>query len=223
MKRSEVNRYIEEAKVFLAEHRFYLPPFAYWTAADWKSRGPEAEEIRSRRLGWDLTTFGSPDFLRVGLLLFTLRNGRLDDPANRKLYAEKIMVVREGQVTPWHFHRIKTEDIINRGAGRLVCELYNTSAEETFAETPVTVSCDGVQRTIPAGGQVILEPGHSITLVPRLYHTFWAQQGGGMALIGEVSSVNDDSTDNRFYEPLPRYPAIEEDEAPVHLLCNEYL
>ena len=41
-------------------------------------------------------------------------------------------------------------------------------------------------------------------------------------MIGEVSTVNDDENDNRFLEPLGRYPHIDEDTAPTHLLCNEY-
>jgi D-lyxose ketol-isomerase len=73
---------------------------------------------------------------------------------------------------------------------------------------------------VEAGGTVILGPGESITLTPFLYHTFHAVDGHG--LIGEVSSVNDDDTDNFFLEPLPRYPEIVEDEAPLRLLCNEY-
>ena len=100
MKRSEINRYVNEAKAFFNQHQFRLPPFAYWTPAQWKSKGHEADEIRSRHLGWDLTDFGSHDFLKQGLLLFTIRNGKINDPQNRKMYAEKIMVVREGQITP---------------------------------------------------------------------------------------------------------------------------
>ena len=30
------------------------------------------------------------------------------------------------------------------------------------------------------------------------------------------------NTDNRFLNPLGRFPTIEEDEAPYRLLCNEY-
>lgn len=221
MKRSFINRLIDDAVRFLAEQRFALPPFAYWTADQWRQKGTEADEIRSRKLGWDVTDFGSGDFARVGLLLFTLRNGFLGDPAS-KMYAEKIMLVREGQITPFHFHHKKTEDIINRGAGRLVVQLYNSDANENFADSAVRVSCDGVVRQVPAGGKVVLGAGESITLVPGLYHEFHAEPGAGLALIGEVSSVNDDATDNRFYRPLPRFPAIEEDEAVRHLLCNEY-
>lgn len=222
MKRSEINRYIGEAKAFFDQHQFRLPPFAFWTPREWNAKGHEADEIRSRHLGWDLTDFGSEDFHKQGLLLFTVRNGKIDDPQNKKMYAEKIMVVREGQITPWHFHHLKTEDIINRGAGRLVCELYNSDQSGGYARTPIKVSCDGVVREVAPGGKVVLDRGESITLVPGLYHTFYGERGAGTALIGEVSSVNDDATDNRFYTPLPRFPAIEEDEAPAHLLCTEY-
>ena len=36
------------------------------------------------------------------------------------------------------------------------------------------------------------------------------------------SRPNDDSNDNRFNPPVGRFPAIEEDEPPYRLLCNEY-
>ena len=41
-------------------------------------------------------------------------------------------------------------------------------------------------------------------------------------LIGEVSTVNDDLTDNVFAEPLGRFADIEEDEPPLHLLVSDY-
>ena len=48
------------------------------------------------------------------------------------------------------------------------------------------------------------------------------EKGTGAILIGEVSQCNDDNTDNRFNPPVGRFPAIEEDEPPYRLLCNEY-
>jgi D-lyxose ketol-isomerase len=222
MKRSEINRYIEQAKEFAARHNFCLPPFAFWTAEQWAQKGHEADEIRTRRLGWDLTDFNLGTFLQKGLTLFTLRNGKIGDPANKKAYAEKLLIVEEGQVTPFHFHWMKTEDIINRGVGVLVCELYNSDKEEKFTNTPVRVSCDGVEREVKAGGSIELAAGESITLTPYLYHQFYARKGAGKALIGEVSSVNDDATDNRFYDPLPRFPTVQEDVPPTALLCNQY-
>jgi len=221
MKRSHINRYIDEAAAFFAENRFVLPPFAEWTLAEWKQRGSEADELRAYKLGWDITDFNSGNFASIGLTLFTLRNGAPD--GSGKVYAEKIMYVREGQVTPFHYHVRKTEDIINRGdsrTGQLAVQLYNRALDGGFEQTPVNVICDGVRRSVDAGGLITLGPGESITLTPYLYHQFYAVDGDG--LIGEVSSVNDDATDNYFREPLPRFPQIFEDESPAHLLCTEY-
>jgi D-lyxose ketol-isomerase len=221
VKRSEINRYIQEAAEFFAENNFILPPFANWSPAQWRQSGNEIAEIRACKLGWDITDFNSGNFMARGLTLVTLRNGPPD--GNGKAYAEKIMYVRENQVTPFHYHVRKTEDIINRGSnntGKLIVKLYNRAHDGGFEQTSVTVQCDGVQKQVDAGGTVILGPGESITLTPYLYHQFHAIEGDG--LIGEVSSVNDDATDNYFREPLPRFPQIYEDEAPVRLLCTEY-
>ena len=225
MKRSQINTILQEAIAFLAQHQFFLPPFAFWTPEDWQAKGAEVAEIVEGRLGWDVTDFGLGDFERSGLLLFTLRNGSVENlQAGRgKLYAEKIMIVREGQVTPLHFHWQKTEDIINRGGGNLLIRLYNASADGAeLLDTDVAVQTDGVRRVVEAGGTVALRPGESITLETGLYHSFWAEPGKGTVLAGEVSVVNDDRTDNRFYEPLGRFPAIEEDEPPLYLLVTDY-
>ena len=60
----------------------------------------------------------------------------------------------------------------------------------------------------------------SVTLLPGNWHAFWGE--GGDVLIGEVSTVNDDLTDNIFREPIGRFSSIEEDEAPAHLLVSDY-
>ena len=100
--------------------------------------------------------------------------------------------------------------------------MYNCGEDEGLAQAPVTVTTDGHTYTVPAGTKLRLTPGESITLPPRQYHAFWAEKGSGKVLIGEVSMVNDDNTDNRFYEEMGRFPKIEEDEPPLYLLCNEY-
>ncbi len=76
MKRSEINALIQDADSFFKEHDVFLPPFAYWTPADWAQKGIEVEEIVDSHLGWDVTDYGLNDFAHFGLLLFTLRNGR---------------------------------------------------------------------------------------------------------------------------------------------------
>jgi D-lyxose ketol-isomerase len=223
MKRSEINSLIEDAKKLLHEYHITLPPFAYWTPDEWETKGEECDEIRKCMLGWDITDFGSGNFYDIGLVVFTVRNGhRHLEPFTRKTYCEKLLVVRENQRTPMHYHVEKQEDIINRVGGNMVIELHNRTPDDKLADTEVEVSLDGVKRKVPAGTQLILKPGESITLTPYLYHEFWAEPGKGTAILGEVSAVNDDNTDNYFLEPLGRFPEIEEDCKPVHLLCTEY-
>lgn len=222
MKRSEINAILKETIAFLNEMNFKLPPFAFFTPDEWKSKGHEYDEIRENMLGWDITDYGHGDYNKIGLFLFTLRNGNLKKADNKKTYAEKLLISKENQYSPMHFHWNKMEDIINRGGGNLMIEVYNATDKEELADTPVTVLLDGCRKTVPAGTVLRLTPGESITLPPYQYHAFWAEEGHGTVLIGEVSMVNDDNTDNRFYEPQGRFPSIEEDEAPLYLLCNEY-
>jgi D-lyxose ketol-isomerase len=222
MKRSEINTIMQKADAFIHSRGFYLPPFAYWTPDAWTKKGPEVSEIVDNKLGWDITDFGRGDFNAFGLFLFTIRNGNIQgwQTLKGKFYAEKIMVVEDGQVTPLHFHWNKMEDIINRGGGDLLIQLYNATADEQLDEkNQVLVSVDGLRRPLEPGDTVRLTPGESISLEQRCYHQFWGQ---GRVLVGEVSLVNDDQQDNRFYEPTGRFPDIYEDVPPLHLLCNDY-
>lgn len=222
MKRSAINTIMQDAKAFIAEHGFMLPPFAYWTPEDWAEHGPAAQAIIDCGLGWDITDFGQGDYENLGLFLFTIRNGRPENLQQRrgKLYAEKLLITGVGQVTPLHYHWLKTEDIINRGGGQLVIQLYNGTEDGGLRDDDVTVQVDGLTRTVPAGGELSLAPGESITLEPYCYHAFWAEDAP--VLVGEVSTVNDDSSDNRFYEPVGRFPQIEEDAPPLHYLVTDY-
>jgi D-lyxose ketol-isomerase len=224
VRRSEINRIMRGSAEFLQRMRFLLPPFAWWTPEDWTKRGPECREIASCQLGWDITDFGSGDFARVGLFLFTIRNGtlaELEKPGG-KVYAEKILIVQPGQLTPTHFHFQKTEDIINRGGGVLEIACWNATADEGLAGTPVVIRCDGIERTVAPGVTVLLRPGESVCIPARLYHQFRGREGAGTVLVGEVSRVNDDRVDNRFHEPVGRFPEIDEDEPPLHLLTEDY-
>jgi D-lyxose ketol-isomerase len=220
MKRSEVNSIITGAKKFFAEHHFLLPEWAFWSPENWKGAYNKCFEIIDNKLGWDITDFGSEDFEHKGLSLFTIRNGNWNK--KDKMYCEKIMIVDEDQETPLHFHWNKTEDIINRGGGNLVLELFQATSDDKLSHDQVNVSIDGVVKTVNAGEPLILTPGNSICLKPRLYHRFYGQKGKGKVLIGEVSVVNDDTNDNRFYETIGRFPEIIEDQKPVHLLVNDY-
>jgi D-lyxose ketol-isomerase len=223
MKRSEINAIMRSCDEFIRQRGFFLPPFAYWTPDEWKTKGPEAGEIVNNQLGWDITDFGQGDFARLGLFLFTIRNGNPENwkTLKGKLYAEKLLICEVNQITPYHFHWNKMEDIINRGGGNLLIQLYNSTPEGGLDyENQVILSVDAVVRTFPAGGILRLTPGESVSLPQYCYHQFWAE--GSRVLVGEVSLVNDDHTDNRFLEPIGRFPDIEEDVSPLYLLVNDY-
>lgn len=218
MKRSEINRYINEAKNFFAEHQFHLPVWVDWSPEEWATKGEECEEIRRNQLGWDVTDFATGKFEEIGLTLITIRNGNVK--YDKKTYCEKIMFVRENQVTPTHFHWKKMEDIIHRGGATFCVRLWKADKNEQPTDAPCSVQIDGVTTVIPAGEVLRLQPGQSISFEPYMYHEFWSE--GGHSMIGEVSTVNDDENDNRFLQSPGRYPSIEEDEPAEYLLCNEY-
>ena len=149
MKRSEINTILRSADAFIRSRGFHLPPFAYWTPDDWSHKGPEVREIVENKLGWDITDFGKGNFAHTGLFLFTVRNGSargLAQPASGKLYAEKIMIVEEYQVTPMHFHWSKDRrhhQPRRRASGHSGLQCH--PRRRPGPDTPVTVSLDGVE------------------------------------------------------------------------------
>ncbi len=223
MKRSRINEIMGQAAEMIARHGFVLPPFANWTPDEFRARRKDAAHVIDSRCGWDITDFGSGDFDRLGLFLFTLRNGRLADlqRGGGMCYAEKLLISRQDQVCPTHSHIIKAEDIINRGGATLVVELYGSDEYGAFAEDRGgTVWCDGIRHDYAPGEKLRLAPGESVTLMPGDWHAFWGE--GGDVLVGEVSTVNDDEADNLFRAPVGRFARIEEDEPPTHLLVSDY-
>jgi hypothetical protein len=224
VKRSTVNEIIRESDQFIRSFGFVMPPFAYWSPDEMKVRtSSDSGSILKARLGWDITDFGRGAFDDLGLFLFTVRNGDQADLGKGKgmLYAEKIMISRKNQMAPMHRHNIKAEDIINRGGGQLVLELYTMNPDGSINETaPVDVPTDGTMRRLKAGEHLRLDPGESVTLMPGVWHAFWGERAD--VLIGEVSTVNDDLTDNVFKEKIGRFSDIEEDEKPLHLLVSDY-
>jgi len=223
MKRSVLNKLIAETIDFVEAKGLALPPFAKWGPEDWKKLDVESRELVDNMLGWDVTDFGSGDFEKIGLLIFTFRNGNFHDKETYpKPYAEKLLMVEDGQELPYHFHWSKMEDIINRGGGNLIVQLYNSDENEDFADTDVTVTIDGRKVTVPAGGTVTLHPGESITLMPYQYHRWIGEKGTGKVMLFEVSTTNDDTADNRFHTAGERLPIMEEDEEPKYLLFQDY-
>lgn len=223
MKRSEINDILRAGDEFIRSFGFLLPPFAGWTPDDFLTRRPEIGEIIGSGLGWDITDFGQGAFEERGLFLFTLRNGMEEDlrRGSGMCYAEKIMVVRQDQITPLHRHVVKGEDIINRGGAPLAVKLFASDEDGHPDQTrEVRVATDGIMRVLDAGSILKIAPGESVTLLPGMWHAFWAE--GGDALVGEVSTVNNDMTDNVFADAVGRFPEVEEDEAPWRLLVPDY-
>ncbi len=221
MKRSRINEILKEGDAFIRSFGYTLPPFAYLTPE--ALREANHAEIKRRRMGWDITDYGAEKYDEMGLFLFTTRNGLNADLGQRSamLYAEKIMISRQDQLSPMHRHNLKVEDIINRGGGKLVLKLYMADAEGGIDhEAQVSVMVDGQIRKLEPGGLLKLEPGESVTLFPNNWHAFWGEKGD--VLIGEVSTVNDDLTDNIFAQPIGRFSNVEEDEDPQHLLVSDY-
>jgi D-lyxose ketol-isomerase len=223
MNRSQVNDILLKADAFIRSFGYVMPPFAYWSPDEMKTKTSGGSGITANRLGWDITDYGQEKFDELGLFLFTVRNGDVKDLARGRgmLYAEKIMISRKDQLSPMHRHDLKAEDIINRGGGKLVLELFMSNPDGSIdRHAEVSVPTDGTIRKLPAGGRLGLDPGESVTLMPGVWHAFWGE--GKDVLIGEVSTVNDDLNDNVFEMPIGRFANITEDEKPVHLLVSDY-
>ena len=105
MKRSEANKIIQHTIDVAEKMLFPLPDFAYYTPEDWSKIEEDQAELVENMLGWDITDFGSGDFEKIGLTIFTFRNGNFHDKEKYpKPYAEKILFVNDGQILPYHYH-----------------------------------------------------------------------------------------------------------------------
>lgn len=136
MKRSQINRAIDDAKVAFAKINWILPP---------KPR-------------WDVCDFGLGEFERYGLTLVNL--------AEEKEYCEKIMYAKPGQKTLCHAHRQKKEDIIVRSGLLAIQLWADASAKTDPSKTffvnrngePVQVH-SGQVLEIPAGERITMTSG----------------------------------------------------------------
>jgi D-lyxose ketol-isomerase len=230
MKRSDIESSILVAIEVCRHFQFGLPPYACWTREEWTAAGPEWDEVRDCMLGWDVTDFGSGRFKDIGRVLFTLRNGRTNDPRYPKPYAEKLLIDPENQRAPAHFHRSKREDIICRHGGNILVQLSKATPEGGWSAEPFKISVNGFLREIASREIVRLTPGESLTIPPGTIHQFWGEEGTGWAFEGkryslssEISSVCDDWNDNVFFDDwAARFPNIVEDVQASRFLCSEY-
>jgi D-lyxose ketol-isomerase len=155
--------------------------------------------------------------------LFTLRNGTTRKPGYGKTYAEKLLFDPEGQRAPAHYHRRKMEDIICLAGGNVLVQLWSCAPGDRKGDAPLDVRVDGVLRRIASGEIIRLKPGMSLCIVPGTIHQFWGEEGAGLTVSREVSSVCDDWNDNVFLVDYGvRFPPITEDEPRYRYLCHEY-
>lgn len=206
MKRSEVNRAIEWARELLKKNNVTLPAMAYWDMETWKANTGNLDTVREVMLGWDITDFGTGDFEKIGSVFYTVRNGSIKDPSIGVPYCEKYIVMKDGQRLPEHYHVLKTEDIINRaGGGILQVFLWNADHDGNQLDTDVEIYMDGIRHVVKAGEPVLVYLGCSVSLTPYIAHIFGPLPGSGDLIVGEVSKVNDDNTDNYWLEQTHRF------------------
>ena len=222
MKRSFIDRAIEDMLAMCERHGARLPAFALWGEDDYRADPAAARRIHEGGLGWNVVEFKPGAFRREGLSVFTLRMGdwRQLSQGRGRLYAEKVLLAQDGQRTPHHYHIVKTEDIVNRGGARFVVELFKVDRAGAPLKEKFRALKDVKMLDLEPGAKVVLEPGESLTLDPFVAHAFWAE--GGATLAGEVSLANDDRADNLFLPPLGPPAPIEEDAARKYVTVRDH-
>ena len=128
MKRSEINKAIVNAKKMMEEYLWVLPQWGYWSKAEYLEQPITSKYLKEHQMGWDVTDFGKGLFKQQGITLFCIRNG-IQGNTQDKPYAEKLLFMQEGQEIPYHSHKVKLEDIINRGGGDLAIEFVKVDEE----------------------------------------------------------------------------------------------
>ena len=105
MKRSEINKALKELEAMCAEYKCYLPPFCGFTPEQWKHIGHEYDEVRDCMLGWDITDYGLGDFDKCRLFAHhhPERQPQAWPDKYPKVYAEKLLYLRESQYCPEPF------------------------------------------------------------------------------------------------------------------------
>ena len=133
MKRSEVNKQIKFAIGIIEKSGIVLPNHAYWSLESWHQNRNLVDELRERAIGWNITDFGSGDFCKTGVILYTPSNGIFNSVTNEPLdqtYAHRYFILRDGQEIMTEHHATKIEDIIVFAGAQLRVELHNVGPNE---------------------------------------------------------------------------------------------
>lgn len=221
MKRTEINENLLLALDFFQAYRFLLPKWAVWRKANWEHCGPEADEIRQCRLGWEISDFGRGQFSQLGALRFVLRRGAPAVRRRDKPYEESIGLCQVEQVMPMHYHPERMVDLTNRGGGELVVQVQAANERgRPDNQSRVGVSVNGISYNLKPGGMVRLTGGDWISLRPGTYCKFWAEKAG--CLVGELGSMATSAPATRYLDDIAWETEIEEDEPALYLLSHEY-
>ena len=220
MQRSRINTLLADAEDFLAACRVALPPFAFWTPDEFERRVRDGHErLVAAGMGWLVSDFGLDDFAADGVVGFCSCSGT--DQQDGRTYAERHLVLREGQRIPHRFHRRRCKDLINCGPGNLCLCLHRTNPDDGLDETAnVQVQVDGLTRKLAPGARLVLRPGERALIEPVIFHQCRAEQDDLVAR--EVSSATDEESDTLFLPQVGLAAAIEEDEMPRRLLVSDY-
>ena len=82
-----------------------------------------------------------------------------------------------------HFHWRQNGRHHQHAEGNLVIELYNSTPDEDFADSPVTFKTDGIERSGAARWGVVLTPGKHLP-GQGVYHRFYGEPGKRRVLVG---------------------------------------
>jgi hypothetical protein len=146
MKRSEINKILEEAKSEFLANGWALPP----------------------KPKWDITDFGLGEFTNYGLVLINL--------AEEPEYCEKLMFAKKYQKTPAHMHRKKKEDIICRKGKLAVHiwngppEHHRAGTFQLQVNGELTVFEHGDVVRLQSGERITLTPGVYHEFYPESAH-----------------------------------------------------
>ena len=171
MKRSEINQAIMEAKKMMEEYLWILPQWGYWSKDDYSKQPTTSHYLKEHQMGWDVTDFGKGLFNQQGITLFCIRNG-IQGNTEDKPYAEKLLFMQEGQEIPYHSHKVKLEDIINRGGGDLAIEFVEVDEHLKEKNSKINILVDGVEVEVLPHEPLILKRGQSVTVERNIYHKF---------------------------------------------------
>ena len=130
MKRSRVNEIIREADAFIRSFGYVMPPFAYWTPDELQGAPAAPASSTPGSAGTSPTTARATSTSSAcSCSPCATAAPPISPRGSGMLYAEKIMISRKDQLSPMHRHDVKAEDIINRGGGTLVLELFSRDAD----------------------------------------------------------------------------------------------